>query len=145
MGKIGLKSDGSKLKRIGENRASMSERRKEKRYIIPEIYRKYVTLRIRKDRGEFLLVDLLDCSPDGIKIRLPSLVPIDSPVECIISIPKSLSREIPFMARIKYCIQEEGEENYLIGAEIMQSGENLWLEIFWKTHDFIKGRMGDIY
>ena len=126
----------------------MSERRKEKRYIIPDIYRKYVKLRIRKDqkdRGEFLFVDLLDFSPDGIKIRLPSLVPVNSSVECTISIPKSLSREIPFMARIKYCIQEEGDENYLIGAEIIQSGKNIWLEIFSKTHDFIKERMGNIY
>lgn len=123
----------------------MNERRKEKRYHIPEIYREYVTLRIRQDPGEFLLVDLLDFSPDGIKMRHPSPVPVDSSVECIISIPKSLSMEIPFTARIKYCIQEAGDENYLIGAEIIESGRNLWLEIFLKTHDFIKERMGDIY
>jgi hypothetical protein len=104
-----------------------------------------VTLRIRKDPGEFLFVDLLDFSPDGIKIRHPYLIPVDSSAECIISIPKSLSREIPFLARIKYCIREEGDENYLIGAEILQFGKNLWLEIFSKTHDFIKERMGEIY
>jgi hypothetical protein len=125
--------------------ASMNERRKEKRHNIPEIYRKYVTLKIRKDAVELLLVDLLDFSPDGIKIRHPSQLPVDSAVEWIISIPKSLSKEIPFVARIKYCIQEEGDDNYLIGAEIIESGKNLWLEIFSKTHDFIKERMGEIY
>ena len=123
----------------------MSERRKEKRYNIPEIYRKYVIIKIRRDRTEFLFVDLLDFSPDGIKIRHPFQIPVDSPVDCLISIPKSLSREIPFMAKIKYCIQEEGDDHYLIGAEIVQSGKNIWLEIFSKTHDFIKDRMGDIY
>ena len=123
----------------------MNERRKEKRHNIPEIYRKYVTLKIRKDPVELLFVDLLDFSHDGIKIRHPSQLPVDSSVECIISIPKSLSKEISFMARIKYCIQEEGDDNYLIGAEIIQSGKNLWLEIFSKTHDFIKERMGEIY
>ena len=130
---------------MGKKKASMNERRKEKRHNIPEIYREYVTLKIRKDPGEFLFVDLLDFSPDGIKIRHPSQVPVDSSVECIISIPKSLSKEISFTARIKYCIQEEGDDNYLIGAEIIQSGKNLWLEIFSKTHDFIKERMGEIY
>lgn len=123
----------------------MNERRKEKRHNIPEIYRKYVTLKIRKDPVELLFVDLLDFSHDGIKIRHPSQLSVDSAVECIISIPKSLSKEISFMARIKYCIQEEGDDNYLIGAEIIQSGKNLWLEIFSKTHDFIKERMGEIY
>ena len=123
----------------------MVERRKEKRYSVPEIYSKYVTLRIRKDPGEFLSVDLLDFSPDGIKIRHPSSVPIASSVECLISIPRSLSREINFMARVKYCIQEEEDENYLIGAEIIRTKEELWLEIFSKAHDFIKERMGEIY
>jgi hypothetical protein len=89
-------------------------------------------------------VDLLDFSPDGIKIRHPSPVLVDSSVECIISIPKSLSREISFMARVKYCVQEE-DDNYLIGAEIPLSGKNLWLEIFTKVHDFIKERIGEIY
>jgi hypothetical protein len=133
------------LKRIGEKKVSMSEKRKEKRYIIPEIYRKYVTLRIRKDPDGFQPVDLLDFSLEGIKIRNPSSLPMDSSIECIISIPKSLSKKIPFKARIRYCIQEEGDENYLIGAEVIQSGKNLWLEIFSKTHDFIKERIGKIY
>ena len=123
----------------------MNERRKEKRYAVPEIYTKYVSLSIRKAPDEFQPVDLLDFSLEGIKIRNPSSLPMDCSIECIISIPKSLSREVSFNARIRYCVQEEGDENYLIGAEILQSGKNLWLEIFSKTHDFIKERIGKIY
>ena len=123
----------------------MSERRREKRYAVPEIYTKYISLRIRKDQDEFQAVDLLDFSLEGIKIRNPSSLPVDSTIECTISIPKSLSREISFMGRIRYCIEEEPGEHWLIGAEVIQSGKNLWLEIFSKTHDFIKERMGDIY
>ena len=123
----------------------MSERRREKRYAVPEIYTKYISLRIRKDQDEFQGVDLLDFSLEGIKIRNPSLLPVDSTIECIISIPKSLSREISFMGRIRYCIEEEPGEHCLIGAEVIQSGKNLWLEVFTEVHDFIKERMGDIY
>jgi len=108
----------------------MEERRKEKRYAVPEIYAKYVSLVIKKDPGEFRPVDLLDFSLEGIKIRNPSVLSVDSYIECNIAIPKSLTMEIPFKARIKYCIQEEDDENYLVGAEIISSGKNLWLEIF---------------
>ena len=124
---------------------STGERRREKRYVVPEIYTKYISLKIRKGSHEFQPVDLLDFSLKGIKIRNPSSLPMDCSIECIIFIPKCLSMEIPFMARIKYCIQEEGDENYLIGAGILQSGKNLWLEVFTKVHDFIKERMGEIY
>lgn len=123
----------------------MEERRKEKRYAVPEIYAKYVSLVIKKDPGEFRPVDLLDFSLEGIKIRNPSVLSVDSYIECNIAIPKSLTMEIPFKARIKYCIQEEDDENYLVGAEIISSGKNLWLQIFSKVHDFIKERMGEIY
>jgi len=123
----------------------MNERRKEKRYAVPEIYTKYVSLSIRKAPDEFQPVDLLDFSLEGIKIRNPSVLSVDSYIECNIAIPKSLTMEIPFKARIKYCIQEEDDENYLVGAEIISSGKNLWLEIFSKVHDFIKERMGSIY
>ena len=123
----------------------MTERRKEKRYAVPEMYAKYMSLMIKKDPDEFKLVDLLDFSLEGIKIRNPSILPVDSCIECSIAIPKSLTMEIPFKARIKYCFQEEHDENYLVGAEIISSGKNLWLQIFSKVHDFIKERMGEIY
>ncbi len=66
-------------------------------------------------------------------------------MECLISVPKSLTKEIPFAAKIKYCVQDEPGGDYLIGAEIIRMGDKIWLEVFSKVHDFIKGRIGEIY
>ena len=123
----------------------MRERRKETRYFIPEIYQKYVRFKIRKDSEEFLLVELLDFSPSGIKIKTPFSLTVDSAIECLISIPKSITKEIPFVGKIKYCIQDEAEEDYLTGVEIIQTSAPIWFEIFSKTHDFIKERIEGIF
>jgi len=70
---------------------------------------------------------------------------VNSEIECLISMPKCLTKEIPFRARVKYCIQHEEEGDYVVGAEIVPRGDNLWLDLFSKVHDYIKERMGDIY
>ncbi len=123
----------------------MRERRKETRYGVPKIYREYVTFKIRKESVEFLPVELLDFSLYGIKIKNSFLLSVDSTIECLIAIPKSLTKEISFSGRIKYCIQDKPGEDYLIGIEINQTSDKLWLDLFSKVHDFIKERMGDIF
>jgi len=121
------------------------ERRKGERHVVPEIYRKYITLKVRKGSGEFVLMELLDFSPKGIRIRCPHGLSVDSAIECLISAPKSITKEIPFTGKIKYCIHEELEGDYLMGAEIIETSDRLGFEIFSEVHDFIKERMGEIF
>lgn len=121
------------------------EKRKETRYVIPEIYQKYITFKMRMGSGEFVPMDLLDFSLYGIKIRNPLLPAVDSTIECSISIPKSLTKELLFKAKVKYCLKDLSGGDYLIGAEIIQTGDELWLRIFSKVHDFINQRMGGIF
>ncbi len=123
----------------------MVERREEKRHVIPEIYRKYITLRIREASGEFFPVKLLDFSPKGIRMKSSYEIPVDSEIECLISAPKSITKEIPFIGEIKYCIQDEPEGDYLIGAEITETSDRLGFEVFSEVHNFIKERMGEIF
>jgi hypothetical protein len=125
--------------------AEMGERRKETRHGVPEIYQKYITFKVRRDPGEFVSVELLDFSPYGIKIKDSFVSALDSPMECLISAPKSLTREIPFSVKVKYCIRNEPGEGFLIGAEIIQSGDHLWLNVFSKVHDYINERIGEIF
>ncbi len=123
----------------------MPERRKEERYVVPELYRKYVTFRIRDGSGEFVPAELYDFSLNGVKIRTPHGISVDSTIECRIGAPKSLTKEIPLIVRVKYCTKDELVGNYLIGAGIIQTGERIWLDLFSKVHDFIKERIGDIF
>ena len=123
----------------------MTERRKEVRYGVPDIYQNYVTFKIKKDSNEFVPGKLIDFSLHGIQIKNSTPLATGSTIECLISIPKSLSKEIPFSARINYCIQDELDEDYLMGAEIINTDDRLWLVIFSKVHDFINERMGNIF
>ena len=121
------------------------ERRDGERYAVPEIYRKYITLKVRGPSGEFVPMQLLDFSPKGIRMKSPHGIPVHSAIECLVSAPKSITKEIPFIGEIKYCIPDELEENYVMGAEIIETSDRLGFEIFSEVHDFIKERMGVIF
>jgi hypothetical protein len=123
----------------------MVERRKGERYVVPEIYRKYITLKVRKASGEFVPMELLDFSPKGIRMKSPYEISVDSVIECLVSAPKSITKEVPFIGKIKYCIQDELEGDYLMGAEIIETSDRPGFEIFSEVHDFIKERMGEIF
>jgi hypothetical protein len=123
----------------------MMERRKEERHVVPEIYRKYITFKVRKGSGEFVPMELLDFSLNGIRIKSPYGLSVDSAIECIIAVPKSLTKEILFIGKVKYCIQDEPEGDYLIGAEVVETDDQIGFEVFSKVHNFIKERIGDIF
>ena len=83
------------------------ERRKETRYVTPEIYQRYITFKIKKDSGEFIPIELLVFGLYDIKIRKPFLLPVASTIECSIQIPKSFTKEFLSKPKVKYYIQDE--------------------------------------
>ena len=123
----------------------MLERREAERHVVPEIYRKYILLKVRKASGEFVPMELLDFSPKGIRMKSSYGISVDSAVECLISAPKSITKEIPFVGKIKYCNHDELEGDYLMGAEIIETSDRPGFEIFSEVHNFIKERMGEIF
>ena len=123
----------------------MRERRKEERYVVPELYRKYISFEVKKVSGDAVDAELFNFSSRGISIKSRCRFTIGSPVECSISAPKSLTREIPFTGKIKYCIEDEPGGDYLIGAEIIGTGDKIWFDLFLKVHDVIKRKIGDIF
>jgi hypothetical protein len=116
----------------------MMERRKGERLVLPDLYRKYITFKVKEISGDFVDAELFNFSPHGIRIRSRYELPFDSTIECLVSVPKSLTKEIPFKGKIKYCIQEEPMGKYVIGAEIIETGDKVALELFLKVHDFMK-------
>ena len=123
----------------------MMERRKEERHVVPEIYRNYITFKVRKGSGEFVPMELLDFSHNGIRMKSPHGLSVDSDIECLIAAPKSLTKETLFIRKVKYCIQDEPGGDYLIGAEVVETNDQIGFEVFSKVHDFIKERIGDIF
>ena len=123
----------------------MRERRQEERYVVPEIYRKYILFKLTTVSGDAVDAELFNFSSRGISIKSRCRFTLDSPIECLISVPKSLTKEIPFTGKIKYCIEDEPGGDYLIGAEIIRTSDKVWFDLVLKVHDFIKGRIGDIF
>ncbi len=121
------------------------ERRKEERHVVPEIYGKYITFRVREVSGDFVDAELFNFTPNGIRIRSRSELPADSNIECMVSVPKSLTKEVFFTGKIKYCVHEEPAGSYFIGVEIIETSDKVWFDLFSKVHDFIKGRIGEIF
>ena len=119
------------------------ERRKGERLVVPDLYRKYITFKVREVSGDFVDAELFNFSSRGIRIKSRYELPFGSTIECLVSVPKSFTKEIPFKGKIKYCIQEEPMGNYLIGAEIIEPRDQIALELFLRTHDFTKERIDD--
>ena len=115
----------------------MIEKRKETRYTVTEIYQKGLTLRVRRNSGEFVPVKLLDISLRGIRIKYDVGLAVGSVVECSISTPMYLTKEVLFNVKIIYCIENRTDRSYLIGAEITQTDEQSWVSVFLRVHDFI--------
>lgn len=121
----------------------MTEERKRERVVVPDLYRKYITFKVRGDSGNFVDAELFNFSPHGIRIRSRYELPLDSTIECLVSVPKSPTKEIPFKGKIKYCIQEEPMGKYMIGAEIIEPDDKAAFEVFSKIHGFMKERFDD--
>jgi len=113
------------------------EKRRETRYTAAEIYQKRLTLKIRRNSGEFASAELVDISLRGIKIRYDLGLAVGSVMECSISIPMYFTKEVLFSLKVIYCIENRADRNYLIGAEITQTDEPLWVSVFLRVRDFI--------
>jgi hypothetical protein len=126
---------------IGVNRRrkqiQVIEKRRETRYTVAEMYQKRLTLKVRKNSGEFALAKLVDISLRGIRIEYDLGLAVGAVFECSITIPTYLTKEFWFSVKVIYCIENRTERSYLIGAEITQTDEQLWVDVFLRVHDFI--------
>ncbi|GAB4390874.1 MAG: hypothetical protein Kow0025_25870 [Thermodesulfovibrionales bacterium] len=124
------------------NMGYLPERRKSRRFQVPEIYQKYVMLKMETGEG-YLDVALFDFSEHGIKIVSPVPLKPGSLVGFVISAPDSMSQRVHFKARIRQCFEQEGW--HIAGAEIEEVEEEIWFRVFKKVHDFIHQRAGEVF
>ena len=122
----------------GKKQENMTEKRKEPRYPIAEMYHKFIRLKIKKGPAETIPAKVLNVSLSGLKIGGDEVkLRIGSVIECSIYIPKVLPEEAHFSAKVRYCTEEKGQKCYLLGIETVQSSQEPWVKIFFRVHDFI--------
>ncbi len=123
---------------------SIKNRRKETRYPVPKIYRQYILLRIKDMADNFINAALIDFSRHGIRLKSPIYMNPDKIFECSISIPASLTKEVKFRIKVRFCAEDTAEE-FIVGSEIVEIPDKLWFRVFEKVHNFIRERAGTVF
>lgn len=119
-----------------------SEKRREERYPVSAVYQRYITMKI-KSGSDFVSVALSNFSRGGILFVSPVLFPPGSRAECVISIPRLLSKDISLGIHVRHCFNKEN--SFLVGASIETVADETWFAIFTEIHDFIIQRRDVVY
>lgn len=124
----------------------MIERRREQRYSIPDIYREYIVFKTRYSGGDYTVSELAGFSRHGIKIvKHPDFIACSTIIECLISVPRSLVKEIAFKAAVRYCSNDVIDGGHQICAEIIDIPDELWFSVLVKVLEFIDQRAGTVF
>jgi hypothetical protein len=119
-----------------------SERRREERHPVPAVYQRFINMKMKID-DVFVPVILHNFSSSGVLFESQMPCEMGSSADCVISIPRSLSRELAFAVRVKHC--QKKNTVFLVGASIETVADATWFNIFREVHDFIMQRQGDVY
>ncbi|MGD0887375.1 MAG: PilZ domain-containing protein [Thermodesulfovibrionales bacterium] len=113
---------------------NVPEKRKQTRYPLPEVYHKYIVMKINIS-GSFVSVLLTNFSQGGMQFKSPEPLDIDAIKECLLHTTHMAEKEAFFTVRIKYCANHNGE--YLIGAEIEEISDSITFDFFNNVYDFM--------
>jgi hypothetical protein len=116
---------------------SCIEKRREERYAVPELYRRYITMEV-KSNGRFVPALLGNFSRSGILFESPACFKKGDHTDCMISISLLLSRDISFGVTVMYCYKNN--DSYIVGASIDSISDETWFDVFVEVHDFIVTR-----
>jgi hypothetical protein len=119
----------------------IAEKRREKRYDVPDACQQYIKLRV-KSGNEFVPAVLGNFSRSGILFECPVSFSQGAHTECIMSVSLLLSREISFGIEVKYCYADHG--SHITGASIDTISDETWFDVFVEVHDFIVLRTGPV-
>jgi phosphoglycolate phosphatase len=120
----------------------LENRRSETRYSVPEVARKYVRLLIRTEGGDTPAL-LLGISEHGLKFQCARRLVPGSSLQCAVSLPDSLPREVELAIRVKYTVDEG--ETHVSGAAIEHVESEMWFKVFRQTLKFIRDRHGEMF
>ena len=123
----------------GDTPADGNERRRDKRYDVPDAYRQEIKLQVKSGNQSVPAV-LANFSRNGILFECPVSFSKGMQVECIISISLLLAREISFVIEVRYCYADKSPN--ITGASIVSISDEVWFDVFVEVHDLIVLRKG---
>jgi hypothetical protein len=121
-----------------------AERRREKRYPLPEIYQTFIRMEIQCPGGP-LAGQLIDFSRKGLQFLSSAPLEPGSLAECVLSTRRLATEKTAFSMKIKYCIEKEGA--FTIGARIEDVADeesfNVFNTIYTFIFDLVSGKDGN--
>lgn len=113
--------------------AGISHKRKVARYQLPKIYEQYISMEVNlPDRN--VQVRIMDFCQKGVQFYSPEPLKTVEALDCNLEATHSI-KKVYFRIRIKYCCAS-GDE-YLIGADIDEVGDNSEFNFFNNIYDFL--------
>lgn len=110
------------------------EKRKEMRFPFPEIYQKYIVLKINIS-GLFVPVTLINFSQHGLQFKCHEPLDINSVRDCTFLTKHIIEKEVSFKVRVKHC--EKHNEEFIIGGLIEEVSDGVSFNFFKSVHDYI--------
>ena len=110
------------------------ERRREMRFPLPEIYQKYIILKINIS-GIFVPVILANFSQHGLQFICSQPLEADSVKDCVLVTSQTIGRQVYFKARVRHCAKQN--EEYIVGAQIEEISDSASFDFFTSVHDYI--------
>jgi len=117
-------------------------KRREERHHVSDIYQKYADFKVKVGTA-YESATLLNFSSHGIMFQAPVSLDKGARTNCIISIRRSLSKNIEFEIAIKHCKKLNGI--YLIGAAIEIIADETWFNILLEVRDYILKREDKVF
>ncbi len=132
-------ADTSKRPLEVDSSGDPADRRREKRYDVPDACRQYINLRVKNGK-DFVPAILANFSRSGILFECPLSFKKGDSAEFLLSISLVFNREISFRSEIRYCYEDHG--SYILGASIDSISDDKWFDVFVEAFDFIVTRHG---
>ena len=116
-----------------------TQKRREKRYDVPDAYQQDIRLQVKTGNG-FVPAILANVSRNGILFECPVSFSKGLQTECIISVSSLRSREISFVIEVRYCHSDNGA--HVTGASIVSISDEVWFGVFVEVHALTVLRKG---
>lgn len=112
----------------------MSDRRRESRYPMPEIYHRHLKCLVAV--SDILIpVRLVNFSRHGLSLVITDELTVDSSYRCIIATAQTIRKEASFHIRIRHCTGHA--DGFLVGAEIEDIADGLSFDFFENIVSFM--------
>jgi hypothetical protein len=117
-----------------QSNAGISDVRKVTRYPLPDVYEKYISMKVTLP-GRSIPVSIIDFCQRGAQFKSPDPIEPGIATTCTLSTQFNIKKEVHCSMTVKYCSPRDG--GYLIGAHVTEVDDSSDFNFFNNIYNFI--------